>query len=44
MGCKGQTKVFERGELCKLDSCYSKYTLAIEQNNFGFIGIDFKII
>ena len=44
MGCKGQTKVFERRDLCKLDSCYSKYTLAMEKNNFGFISIYFKAI
>ena len=41
MGCKGQTKVFERGDLCKLGPCYSKYTLAMEQNVFGFISIYF---
>ena len=44
MGCKGQTKVFERGDLCKLDPPYHKYILAMEQNNFSFIGINFKII
>ena len=44
MGCKGQTKVFERMDLCKLDPCYSKYTLAIKQNDFRFIGIYFKAI
>ena len=44
MGCKGQTKVFERGDLCKLDPCYSKYTLAMEQADFYFIGIYFKAI
>ena len=39
---RGQTKVFESKNLCKLDPCYSKYTLAINQNDFHFIGIYFK--
>ena len=44
MGCKGQIKVFERGDLCKLDPFYSKYTLTMEQNDFSFINIYFKAI
>ena len=44
MGSKGQTKVFEKGDLCKLNPCYSKYALAMEQNDFGFISIYFNAI
>ena len=44
MGCKSQTKVFKRRDLCKLDPYYSKYTLSMEQNDFDFIGIYFKVI
>ena len=40
MGFKGQAKVFERGDLCRLEPCYSKYTLAMKQDDFGNIGID----
>ena len=36
MGCKGYTKTFEGGDLCKLDPCYNEYNLAIKQDDFEF--------
>ena len=42
MGSKGQTEVFEGGDLIKLEPCHVKSTLAVDQDDFGFVGIDFK--
>ena len=37
MCCKGQTKIVERGDIYKLNPCYSKYTLVVEKDEFGFL-------
>ena len=44
MGSKGQAMVFEGRDLLKLDPCYGKNALAVEQDDFGFVGIDFKVV
>ena len=44
MGSKGQAQVFERGDLLKLDPCYRKSALAVKQDDFGFISVEFKVV